>query len=182
MDAREWASQASLDSEFAALCTQCEQEWLSIYQIPYDVQHKYVGRGEKPRFKSRAVLPPASRGGVARPPFAASLRWTARHASNIVAYLKNNSTSGNNYALWYVAYYSARSLFFGASRYLVLNPPFSELTELQEWPKCSEVVGTMFRWGYGATVGAYGGASPGPLHPWWPRFFDLLHRVCSRAV
>ena len=90
--------QASLDLEFAALCSQCEQEWLSIYQIPYDTQHKYVGRGEKPRFKSRAVLPPASGGGVARPPFAASLRWTARHASNIVAYYKKRYTTGNNHA------------------------------------------------------------------------------------
>ena len=91
--------QATLDSEFAALCVQMEQEWLNIYQIPYTAQYKYVGRGEKQRFKQRAVLPPASSGGVARPPFAASLRWTARHASNIVAYLKNNSTAGNKYAL-----------------------------------------------------------------------------------
>ena len=147
---------ASLDDEFAALCVQCEQEWLNIYQIPSDIQHKYVGRGEKPRFKSRAVLPPASSGGVARPPFAASLRWTARHASNIVAYLNSNSTAGNHYALWHVAYCSARTLIFGASRFFVLNSSFSELSELQGLASCSEVLGSVVLWGHPSTLAHYG--------------------------
>ena len=127
------------------------------------MQHKYVGRGEKPRFKSLAVLPPASSGGVARPPFAASSRWAARHASNIVAYLKNNCTAGNTYALWHVAYCSARTLVFGAPRFLVLNSPFSELFELQDWAQFCEWIGTAALWGFEAALSEFGWAPFDPF-------------------
>ena len=117
--------QATLDSEFAALCVQMEQEWLNIYQIPYTAQYKYVGRGEKQRFKQRAVLPPATGGGVARPPFVVSLRWVALHCSTILAYLRSNNNGINNYSLCGDACRAARSLVVGGPRFLVLNSPFS---------------------------------------------------------
>ena len=75
--------QPSLDREFVGLGVQLEQEWLEIYQIPYDTKNKYCGRGEKPRYRKRPALPPPSVGGAAQPPFAVSLRWFAARTNTI---------------------------------------------------------------------------------------------------
>ena len=132
--------QPSLDAEFAALCTQLEQEWLSIYQIEYSIQHKYCGRGEQPRYCKRPAAPPAGDGGASQPPFAQSLRWFASRASTIITCCSDPSI----YTKYKYAYTAARKMTATADRFVTVTSPFSDLGQRQEWAELTKVVAALF--------------------------------------
>ena len=126
----------------------------------------------------RAVLPPASSGGVARPPFAVSLRWAALQNSIILAHLKGSINNLYKYSAHVDAVRAARSLFFGASRFLSVKSPFSELTELQEWAEFCEWMGSVMLWGYEGTLCYYGWA---PFDPTCPAGLEALDAKIKEA-
>jgi hypothetical protein len=132
--------QPSLDREFVSLCVQLEQEWLEIYQIPYDTQKKYCGRGEKPRYRKRPALPPPSVGGAAHPPFAVSLRWFAARTNTILTYLRDV----NNITKYRFACTAARKLLATADRFNVTGSPFSDINECRDWAQITKVIGCFF--------------------------------------
>ena len=134
--------QPALGRDFVSSCTQLEQEWLDMYQTPYDTQHKYCGRGEKPRYRKRPALPPPSVGGAAHPPFAVSLRWFAARASTILTYLRDPDNSTR----YRFACTAARKLQATADRSNVVGSPFSDINECREWAQLSKVIACFFAW------------------------------------
>ena len=166
--------QPSLDAELAALCTQLEQEWLSIYQIEYSIQNKYCGRGEQPRFCKRPAAPPAGDGGASQPPFAQSLRWFASRASTIITCLNDP----NNYSKYKYAYTAARKMTATADRFVTVSSPFSDLGQRQEWDELTKVVAALFLHGFEYTLFQFGWA---PFDLWTPGGLDALRQRVYEA-
>ena len=161
--------QPSLDAEFAALCTQLEQEWLMIYQIEYSIQDKYCGRGEQPRFCKRPAAPPAGDGGASQPPFAVSLRWFASRASTIVTYCRDP----DNCTKYKYAYAAARKMMATADRFVTVTSPFADLGQRQEWAELTKIVASLFLHGFDHTLFLFGWA---PFDLWTPGGLDALRK------
>ena len=99
----------------------------------------------------------------------------ALQSNTILVALSDVNCTYNKY---YCACCAARKLFRCATRFLVTTSPFSDPSELQDWATMSEMVGSLFIWGYQATVDYYGWA---PFDLGTPAGLEAFKNTISEA-